>query len=105
MKQLEHAMVDLADLHKQCQFQCSLKTQGENSAENFQRAKSLAAFPHQHLSILGVPSLFEFIENVAEVQSSHGIFAEGFVLHNQLVNKVLEALTENEPQCVQDLKN
>ena len=49
--------------------------------------------------------MFEFIENVTEIQSSQGIFAEGFALHKKLVNKVLEALMENEAQCVQDLKN
>ena len=38
MKHLDHAQAKLADLHHQCQLQCSQITQGENSSANFQRA-------------------------------------------------------------------
>ena len=52
-----------------------------------------------------MPSLYEFIENLAEVQASQGIFVDGAALHKQLVDKLLEALVEHKPQSVQDLKN
>ena len=104
LKHLDHVQAELSDLHHQCQVLCNQITQGENSTGNFQRAKNLAPFPHQHLSILGIPSIFEFIENVNGIQSSQGIFSEGCALHKSLIKYVLEALMEHEGQCVQDQK-
>ena len=54
---------------------------------------------------MGVPSLYEFKKNLAEVQASQGIFADGAALPKQLVEKLLEALVEHDSQTVQDVKN
>ena len=55
--------------------------------------------------MLGIPSLYEFISNTNEIQGSQGIFAQGGGLHKVLINKILEALMEYEPDAVQDIKN
>ena len=76
LKQLDHTQEELADLHQECQIICTQITQGENSSTNFTRAKNLAPFPNQQLTVLGIPSLFEFISNIKEIQESQGIFAQ-----------------------------
>ena len=55
--------------------------------------------------MLGIPSLYEFISNIEQIQGSQGIFAPGGALHKTLINKILEALGEYEPDAVQDIRN
>ena len=105
LKQLDNYQEELARLHQETQTLCSRITQGENSNTNFTRAKNLSPLPSQQLSVLGVPSLYEFISNVRQIQGSQGIFAPGGALHKSLINKILESLGEYEPDAVQDIRN
>ena len=49
--------------------------------------------------MLGIPS------NIEQIQGFQGIFAPGGALHKTLINKILEALGEYEPDAVHDIKN
>ena len=105
LKQLDDYQAELVRIHQETQTLCSRLTQGENSNTNFTRAKNLSPLPSQQLYVLEVPSLYEFISNVRQIQGSQGIFAPGGALHKSLVNKILESLGEHEPDAVQDIKN
>ena len=58
LKQLDQTQAELSALNLECQILCTQITQGENSTTNFTRAKNLAPFPSQQLSVLGIPSIF-----------------------------------------------
>ena len=95
LKHLDQTQAELSDLLLQCQVICSQISQNENSTTNFTRAKNLAPFPNQRLSVLGIPSIFKIISKINRIQQSQCIFAEGCALHKTLINKVLEALMEH----------
>ena len=105
LRMLDDYQAELVRIHQETQSFCTRLTQGENSSTNFTKAKNLSPLPDQQVSVLGVPSLFEFLENVKKIQSQQGIFAPGGAFHKSLVDKMLESLWKHEEDAVQDIKN
>ena len=92
-------MDGLARIHQNCQEECNLRTQGENSNANYQRAKTLIDFPSQHLSKLAVPIIFKFLKNDSDVQRRPRN------AQHIVVERILNALVTNELHTVQDIRN